>query len=165
MEREARSAQVGGRRCRGLRPTACRRFLFGSLRSSSAAGWRQGDHLRTNPIKLRPEHQRRHQAHHQKSLHRNPHIFYSEKLLEAWQSGHERRGVGGRGCFVATVLLTVCVNLLHYPLNPHLAEQKFTASVFSIKFAGTGSLLQNKTLANISCFTSVSHLRRETHWD
>ena len=73
--------------------------------------------------------------------------------------------MGGRGCFVATVLLTVCVNLLHYPLNPHLAEQKFTASVFSIKFAGTGSLLQNKTLANISSFTSVSHLRRETHWD
>ena len=64
--REARSGEAGGRRCRGLWPTACRRFRFGSLRSSSAAGWRQGDHLRTNPIKLRPEHQRRHQAHQQK---------------------------------------------------------------------------------------------------
>ena len=47
----------------------------------------------------------------------------------------EEPAMRGGGCFVATVLLTVAVNLLHYPLNPHLLEEKFTQAVFSIKFA------------------------------
>ena len=61
-----------------------------------------------------------------------PSHFWSKFLVAI--HGKSRPWEGG-GCFVATVLLTVAVNLLHYPLNPHLLEQKFTQAVFSIKFA------------------------------
>ena len=104
-----------------------------------AAG-RQEPHLPTNPIKLRPE---------TPSAASGPpakkptwiHTSLSSPKIPGSQIQLVMRGVGGRGCFVATVLLTVCVNLLHYPLNPHLpSEQKFTTSVFSINLA-TGSQL------------------------
>ena len=61
-----------------------------------------------------------------------PSHFWSKFLVAI--HGKSRPWEGG-GCFVATVLLTVAVNLLHYPLNPHLLEEKFTQAVFSIKFA------------------------------
>ena len=115
----------------------------GSLRSQHlAAGWRQGGRSRTcQPTQLSfgQKHHRRHQAHQQKNTW--IHTLLSSLKIPGSQIQLVMRGVGGRGCFVATVLLTVCVNLLHYPLNPHLpSEQKFTTSVFSINLA-TGSQL------------------------
>ena len=149
------------RRWRGLWPTtACRRnplqppVFFSRL----AAGWRQ-PHLPANPIKLRTETPTAASAGLTpwwKKTCIGIHTFLvSEKLPgRLLQAGHERGGRGG--CFVATVLLTVCVNLLHYPLNPHLPEQNFTESVFSIKFA-TGSH-SNSWFANISTLFSTSNL-------
>jgi hypothetical protein len=42
---------------------------------------------------------------------------------------------GGGGCFAGTVLPTVGVNLLHYPLNPHLPGQNLPAVVFRLSQA------------------------------